>query len=90
MAPLTQPPLLAQQFRPDPGIHNRAGISGAPGRSGDSLAPNAYQSIQVQETLPASLRGTNPSIGGETQGRLRVGLRLRRAVNVARTGTNSR
>ncbi len=63
MALLTLPPLLAEQFRADLGIHSEAGISGAPGGSGGSLVPNAYQSIQVPETLPASLRGTNSNVG---------------------------
>ena len=60
MVPLTQPPLIAQQFRPDPGIHSGGSISGA---RGGSPAPNAYQSNQVPETLPASLRGANMNVG---------------------------
>ena len=59
MGPLTQPPLLAQQFRPNPGVHSAAGMSGAPGGGGGSSAGNAYQSIQGQ----GPLRGTNPSAG---------------------------
>ncbi len=68
MAPLTQSPLLAQEFRPDPDIHSGPSISGAPGGGGDSPTPSAYQSIQVQATLQASLRGTSPDVGTEALG----------------------
>ena len=68
MGPLTQPPLLAQPFRPNPGVHSAAGMSGALGDGGGSSAGNASQSIQGRGSLSSSLRGRNPSAGTGSSG----------------------